>query len=267
MSKTLIDKSEANGRGESMTDVPKFFLWSKIGTESGESLQVIIRRKEVERKACGGVFFWGVGNSVRTSLPTLRRLSPTSSVLFSEMRSKPKAIDIGPSRLLLWLAFEDEAGNRHPLPPHSFVISRGVADGAASNRAHYALICRTESAIDKEPVGELDATALVNIRSGRPVGYSQVTSVVALNGSAASQPMHYPVTFKATLSGAGQVRLTDCVEISTDDVAVVSESAETGNLAAWKRAVGDTKRRLFGALEPPDIATALPAQLDMLETA
>ena len=97
---------------------------------------------------------------------------------------------------------------------------KGMADGAASNRAHYALICRTESAIDKDPVGELDATALVNIRSGRPVGYSQVTSVVALNGSAASQPMHYPVTFKATLFGAGQVRLTDCIEISADDVAV-----------------------------------------------
>lgn len=266
MPEILVDKSEAKGCGEGMSDVPKFFLWSKIGTESGESLQVIIRRKEIERKACDGVFFWGVGNSVRLSLSILRQLSKTSSAVFSEMRSKPKVVDIEPSRLLLWLAYEDEAGNRHPLPPHSFVTSRGMDDGHGSNRAHYALVCRTDSAIDEDTVGELDATALVNIRSGRPVGYSQVTSVVAINGSAASKPMHYPVTFTATLIGPGQVRLTDCIEISANDVAVVTESAERRNLAAWKRAVADTKRKLVGMSQPLDKATALPAQLDMLET-
>lgn len=267
MSTAIANDSDKEEWSEATIDLPRFFLWNKIGTESGESLHTIIRRKEVEREACGGVFFWGVGNSVRTSLPTLRRLGQNCSAVFSEMRSKPKNIDVQPPSLLLWLGYEDDLGNRHPLPTYSFVTSRGGGVGQSTSRSHYALLCKSESSITDKPVGEIDATTLVNIRSGLPVGYSQVTSVVARNESTTSEPMLYPVTFTAELVGLGQVRLTDCVDISASDVSSIAESAVRADLSSWKRSVVDVKKKLIDMSGLPGRTAAYPAQMDMLDTA
>ena len=40
------------------------FVWTKMGVESGEDLAKIIRRKESERIAGRGIFWWGIGNSL-----------------------------------------------------------------------------------------------------------------------------------------------------------------------------------------------------------
>lgn len=247
--------------------LPKYFLWTKIGTESGESLGAIIRRKEVERAACDGIFFWGVGNSVGTSLSTLKRLTEKGSAVFSRMRSRAKAADAEPSRLLIWLSYEGTDGNSHPLPTYSFVTSRDSGHLADSRRAHYALVCESSIGIDEEPVGELDASALVNLRSGKPVGYSQVTSVVARNGSTDADPMTYPVTFTADLVGPGQVRLADPVEISAEDVARVAATAKKGSLVEWKRAVVAAKKKVLGTSSIERPVKVYSAQLDMLESA
>lgn len=39
---------------------PEVFCWSKMGPESGETLDQILRRKEIERVANGGFFAWGL---------------------------------------------------------------------------------------------------------------------------------------------------------------------------------------------------------------
>ena len=267
MSRAILEDKRKIGRTDNPVDLPKYFLWSKIGTESGESLETIIRRKEIEREACNGIFYWGVGSSVGTSLLTLRRLSENSPAVFSRMRSKAKSVDVEPSRLVLWLGYEDVDGIRQPLPVYSFVTSRDSGNCGANRRAHYALMCESSDQIDEDPVGEVDATVLVNIRSGKRVGYSQVTSVVARNGSAAEEPMLYPVTFTANLIGPGQVRLTDAVEISEADVTRVAASAEEGSLLAWKRAVADVKRKIVSHSFKANTSNEYPAQLDMLETA
>ncbi len=37
--------------------------WTRMQAESGQDLLNIVRRKEIERRANGGIFFWGVGNA------------------------------------------------------------------------------------------------------------------------------------------------------------------------------------------------------------
>jgi hypothetical protein len=51
--------------------LPGFFCWTRIGPEAAEPIQGILRRKEQERVANGGVFLWGIGNAVGPSLSEL----------------------------------------------------------------------------------------------------------------------------------------------------------------------------------------------------
>src|SRR5947207_486961 len=53
-----------SGIVEHVTDIPPFFCWSKVGDEAGEPIARIIARKEAARAADGGVFLWGIGQSV-----------------------------------------------------------------------------------------------------------------------------------------------------------------------------------------------------------
>lgn len=86
-----------------MNSIPDVFCWTKMGTEAGQSLTTIRQRKELERRAGGGVFAWGIGNSLGTAIYDAQRLSPTGyiEVLFTEMLGKPKLIDAKPSQMLL----------------------------------------------------------------------------------------------------------------------------------------------------------------------
>lgn len=73
------------------------FVWTKMGVESGEGLEQIVRRKEAERVAGNGQFWWGIGNSlgpaVREAARAQRGRVP---VLFSVMLGKPKVADSAP---------------------------------------------------------------------------------------------------------------------------------------------------------------------------
>jgi hypothetical protein len=37
------------------------FVWTRVGSNAGEEIQSITARKEAEREAGGGEFWWGVG--------------------------------------------------------------------------------------------------------------------------------------------------------------------------------------------------------------
>ena len=42
---------------------PNYLLWTRMQAEAGQGLELILRRKERERVAGDGRFFWGVGNA------------------------------------------------------------------------------------------------------------------------------------------------------------------------------------------------------------
>lgn len=189
--------------------LPPVFCWTKMGTEAGQGLEAILRRKEYERLSGDGLFAWGIGNSVGPAVRHARELGFDSlDVLFTRMKSAPKAIDASPSAVVLWTAYEGENGDLLPLPGHVLVTSRGNTDERAGlKRNHYALLCRSaRSLLSTVRDQAVDSSAVRNLVSHNPTGASQVTAVVRKTDSHAA-PRAYPVQFRAKLDGPGFVRL------------------------------------------------------------
>lgn len=199
--------------------LPQVFCWTKMGTEAGQGLEAILQRKEFERLSGDGLFAWGIGNSVGPAIRHARELGFDSlDVLFTRMKSAPKAIDVSPGALILWTAYESENGDVLPLPAHVLVTSRGNTDERVGlKRTHYALLCSSKHSL-LSPVDDqaVDSSSVCNLMSRNPTGASQVTAVVRTTASQAPcKP--YPVQFRAKLAGPGFVRLV-CPTILKDDL-------------------------------------------------
>jgi 4-aminobutyrate aminotransferase-like enzyme len=64
----MLGKLDTSSAGAKQTScVPDIFCWTKMGTEAGQTLGTILRRKELERQAGSGIFAWGIGNSLGAS--------------------------------------------------------------------------------------------------------------------------------------------------------------------------------------------------------
>ncbi len=145
--------------------LPKHFCWTRFGTEAGEKIDSILARKEQERLATGGMFLWGIGNSVGPAIRDLIRLEERPIVLFSPMRSKPKAIDVTPSGLTVWSEAIDLDGRDWPIPEGVKVTSRQGSETGRIKRSHYALVCRTSSPLRTLDFANLRYEELVNLQS------------------------------------------------------------------------------------------------------
>ena len=153
---------------------PRKFVWTKFGTEAGERLEDILARKERERAANGGVFLWGIGNNVGSSVGVLAKDRPPE-VLFSPISSPPRICDELPEEVLLWTNAETLGGEHFDIPSGSIVTSRG----GAQKKCHYALVCHSDRPLRLgNGNGRIFSGSLRNLVSGRQVGSSQVTSVV-----------------------------------------------------------------------------------------
>ena len=222
------------------------FCWTKMGSESGEGLEGILRRKEMERIAGDGLFLWGIGNALGGSLNQLANEIENPPILFSPMKSKPKSADENPERLFLWTAFEDSDGVVRQLPEHSLVTSR-------NGERHYALFCWSQSPItDAQLPHELDFHRLRNFRTKSPLGYSQVTAVVEQMTDEMfldvpydlARPARYPVAFSARLVAPYCARLAMPIELGKEVLAELSGAeAMIDSPAEWKRFVADVRQR------------------------
>jgi hypothetical protein len=179
------------------------FVWTKMGVESGEGLEQIVRRKEAERLKGNGLFWWGIGNSLGPAVRDAARAQGGKlSVLFSPMLGKPKTADSAPAMIWRWTAWEDEAGNIHVLPPHAKVISRGAE---AKNR-HYALVCHSDAPLALARGKARFDPSRCRTLSGKVPGASQVTAL--LQGTPESHRSgQYEVCFRATLVEPWAVKL------------------------------------------------------------
>lgn len=200
--------------------------WSRMQAEAGQSLDAIIRRKDLEREANGGLFLWGVGNAPSRLAHIFAMMRQPVSAIFSVMKSKPKQIDAEAKDLLLWRAYYDAAGTPRRLPSASVVTSR-AGTSAGQKRAHYALMCRSDDPLRIDRGGaRFDPLAFRNVgERGGPVGASQVT---ALLRQVASQrdDASYEVSMTADLVEGYWVRLCDPVLIGP------AEKAELDNLSS-----------------------------------
>ena len=85
------------GNNRARPCLPEAFCWTKFGVEAGEPPLSIFQRKELERRRNGGIFLWGIGQSIGPSLPDLLRVTPSPEVLFSPIRTPAAAHDVSPA--------------------------------------------------------------------------------------------------------------------------------------------------------------------------
>ncbi len=179
--------------------VPKHFCWTRFGTEAGENIGSIFARKEQERLATGGMFLWGIGNSVGPAIRDLIRLEERPMVLFSPMRSKPKAIDVAPASVAVWSEARGLDGQDWPIPEGVKVTSRQGSETGRTKRSHYALVCRSSSPLRAFDLASIRYEELVNLQSKNKLGASQVTAVVEQLPHSSERCTIYPVTLMAEL--------------------------------------------------------------------
>jgi hypothetical protein len=187
--------------------LPLTFCWTRFGPEAGESLDEILVRKNVEREACGGVFYWGIGSAVGPALSALIATAEAPEVLFSPINSAPRPVDVSPSHVVRWSAGIGLFGDRVDLPQSACVTSRW--NPQRPNLARYALVCANDVPLGLEDHGELDFATLRNLTSGAAVGASQVTAVVRRDANEPSAPRGrtYHVAMRARLVFPYLVRL------------------------------------------------------------
>ncbi|XXX76348.1 hypothetical protein WMF30_52740 [Sorangium sp. So ce134] len=187
--------------------------WTRIQAEAGEQLDTIIARKELERQAEDGLFFWGVGNAPAKAASLLAKSMQRVDVIFSIMKSKPKAFDAYPSDLYIWRRFVDLNGTVRPLPASVLITSRGDVRGGAKRR-HYALMCHSENPLVLGDYGAFFPSAYRNVGgTGAPIGASQVTALLKRDTSDGTTP-EYHINMRAKLTGSYWVKLADPAAIS-----------------------------------------------------
>lgn len=193
--------------------LPDHFVWTRFSTESGEAAESILARKEEERQAAGGMFLWGIGNSVgpsvRKLLAGLKGRDPF--VVFSPMLVAPRAVDACPTYVVAWQSAKGLDAQDWGMPAGTLVTSRGGPAGVGKSR-HYALVCQRNEALRANDSGARFAIAdLTNFATGNPVGHSQVTAVVRRTGMSADGP--YVAAVIATLAFPYVVELRDPVAL------------------------------------------------------
>jgi hypothetical protein len=173
---------------------PRYFCWSRFGTEAGEEIEGILSRKEKERVDNGGIFLWGIGNAVAPSMRRLVQLERRPEVIFSPIRSAPRQRDVVPDRVVIWTAARTLEGDSYELPAGSIVTSAGRRD------RHYALVCASSFPLRANPDAEmLEFSGLRNLLTNRPVGASQVTAIVRYTQRRASSRTCYAASIRAEL--------------------------------------------------------------------
>lgn len=179
------------------------FIWTKMGVESGEALAQIVRRKEEERRAGNGIFWWGIGSSLGSAVRDHARAQGGSlPIVFSTMLGKAKKADSSPAAVWRWMEWEDTSGRMHNIPSHAKVISRGDP----SKGKHYALVCRSDVPLALRRDGPRFDPSQCRTPLGKVPGASQVTALL-VGASAGHTQGAYTVAFAATLVEPWAVKL------------------------------------------------------------
>lgn len=185
--------------------LPTAFCWTRFGAEAGETFEEILARKDAERRAGSGVFYWGIGSAVGRSLRELIARVDVPEVLFSPIAGNPRPCDVSPSHVVRWIEGHGLDGEPVLLPEHACVTSRWDPDRPET--ARFALVCHSDVPLRLRDHGELCFGALRNLLSGAQIGASQVTAVVRRELAQPVSGRPYRVALRASLVWPYLVRL------------------------------------------------------------
>ncbi|CAM3345951.1 hypothetical protein [Asticcacaulis taihuensis] len=236
----------------------EFVCWSRMQAEAGQALEEIVRRKELERQSGNGVFFWGVGNPPAKITSALAKVHHPVAVVFSIMKSKPKAGDVSPSRIVMWQTYIDRDGLKREMPDHVLVTSRGDTTKGAK-RSHYALICYSAAPLAIERGCPFDPGAYRNTgEMGKPIGASQVTALLQPIREE-SRSSSYEVNLRATLHDSYWVRLEDPVDVNA---AAMTKALKSTDRIDWLDSV--RKMKAVAGQVPASVRFPKSLQLDLM---
>ena len=211
---TYIELCEPTGNARLYPglDNGSLVCWSRMQTEAGQKLGGILRRKELERSSGSGIFFWGVGNAPSRSIAQLAKSGRRVDVIFSVMKSRPKARDVRPSAINIWNKYLDLSGVVQDIPDHVLITSRAV-EGEQSVRTHYALMCYSSAPLLIADHGCFYPDDFRNFgETGGKIGASQVT-VLLQKVSAHNIDRGYQVNLRASLTGSYWVKLLEPTKV------------------------------------------------------
>lgn len=221
----------------------EFVCWSRMQSEAGQELSKILQRKENERRAGEGVFFWGVGNPPSTMISALARLKRDVPMYFSIMKSKPKLVDSAPSSVVIWRRYVDLHGAEKPLPPFALITSRGNSGSGSPKTKHFALVCRSDKRLELEHGHSFDHHRYRNAGAkGGQIGASQVTALLTRDTSVEAGTAQYEINLRAKLTGSYWVRLTDPLPLSESQISLYN-CADAISTADWIEFVSDLRQR------------------------
>jgi len=195
------------------SDLPLAFCWTRFGTEAGQSINEITRRKEEERRANSGLFLWGIGNALGPSIRSLVAVESDPVVLFSPTKSPARSVDATPSAVVAWTRAETLDGSEFPLPRASLITSH--SDPKSPKTVHYALVCYSATPVNFQLRGvPISMASLRNLQTGNPVGASQVTAIVTAVESNVCGGSVYDIAFQSALVAPYFLRLSNPVPLS-----------------------------------------------------
>jgi hypothetical protein len=213
--------------------IPDAFVFTKVQAYSGQTINQILRRKELERQV-GGTFWWGIGESKGRMIRLLAAGVPQPLVIFSLMPTRPHQRDSNPDGVLLWEEYETATGTTAPLPPH-VVLCSGAHDKNGRQRSRYfVLVCENPSGIPHSGGGKIDTRTLRNFGDGgKPLDPRQGTAVVETT-TRHDKGAPYPITARATLTAPYAVQLAKPRTLSADERKLLNEvSREGATLDDW----------------------------------
>jgi hypothetical protein len=234
-----------------MSKLPPKFCWTKMGTESGEGLEAIIRRKEWERQLGSGSFLWGIGQSLGSNAKIAAR-DISLRAFFSPMVSKAKAIDVKPDEVVLWNAWVDQQGQIRQLPIHCFVTSRASLPSGRKKESHYALVCFSNSKLDAQQEDIcIFPSYLRNLTTNKPLGASQVTAVVRVEQGTdeAYITKGYSISFSTELLSPYCVQLAQPVLLDTRELFEIKAISDSGDIESWSALVRCLRSRIVNRMD------------------
>jgi hypothetical protein len=196
--------------------LPGAFCWTRFGAEAGQDFEAILARKEQERRQNGGVFLWGIGNNVAPSLPSLFERVRRPMLAFSPIKSRAQAHDESPDQIAVWTRATGANGEPFQIPSGSMVTSRYTP----GKTRHYALVCQSQQPLRSLASPErVSIGALRNVKTGNPVGSSQVTAIVSIDRAREESGAIYPIAFHCELAAPYVLKLEAPLVISDVEMA------------------------------------------------
>lgn len=208
----------------SLCHLTEVVCWTRMQAESGQDVRAIVGRKELERRAGQGVFFWGIGNAPNRTVKNLATQGDKIDVVFSLMKSRPKSRDTEPTGVVVWQTYYDVNGIEHELPNHVLVTSRMETESGLK-RVHYALMCSSQAELRIDDQGPFDPLAYRNLSEAKGrIGPSQVTALV-VRTDAESSMSDYRINLRAELTGSYWVRLGQPSPLTDSELAALVEAS------------------------------------------